>query len=369
MKYIVYCTLNLKARIADNYKIYVGVHKTENPDIFDGYIGCGVYKHKASTYMYPKTPFQYAVKKYGTDAFIRTTLHICDTAEEAYTLEKTIVDNRFIKQSHTYNCAIGGIGGSLYKQLPEWHSKPLYQFDLNGDLVKKWDSTLEAAEFYSEYYSKFDWAITDHTLFLEYYWARTSSIDISKYHTGQRTYTYLYNTDGKMVAEFPSRVSCAAALKCAPQSISKAIKTNSMIKGYYVSDVLTDSFKISERKALKDAKIYIYHKDGSFIGSGIGKEIMNIISLHSYKSIWSAIYSNNGWYKDYYLSLTQVDTVPEKLYTRHKKIDIYTKTGEFIETLDSLKEVKEKYNINSAELNRILKGVKFHANYIFKYNK
>lgn len=37
MKYIVYLTRNVK-----NNKIYIGVHKTENPDIFDGYIGCGV---------------------------------------------------------------------------------------------------------------------------------------------------------------------------------------------------------------------------------------------------------------------------------------------------------------------------------------
>lgn len=37
-KYIVYCTVNLI-----NGKIYVGVHKTDNPDKFDGYIGNGVY--------------------------------------------------------------------------------------------------------------------------------------------------------------------------------------------------------------------------------------------------------------------------------------------------------------------------------------
>ena len=33
LKFIVYCTTNIV-----NNKIYIGVHKTENPDIFDGYI-------------------------------------------------------------------------------------------------------------------------------------------------------------------------------------------------------------------------------------------------------------------------------------------------------------------------------------------
>ena len=44
------------------------------------------------TYMNPKTPFQYAVKKYGVKAFIRTTLAVFNTEEEAYELENKIVN-------------------------------------------------------------------------------------------------------------------------------------------------------------------------------------------------------------------------------------------------------------------------------------
>ena len=42
MKYIVYLTKNLKSTINGLNRIYIGVHKTENPNIFDGYLGCGV---------------------------------------------------------------------------------------------------------------------------------------------------------------------------------------------------------------------------------------------------------------------------------------------------------------------------------------
>ena len=38
IKYIVYITINLC-----NGKLYIGVHKT-NPDVFDGYIGNGIYR-------------------------------------------------------------------------------------------------------------------------------------------------------------------------------------------------------------------------------------------------------------------------------------------------------------------------------------
>lgn len=62
MKYIVYLTKNKESKINGINRIYVGVHKTENPNVFDGYIGCGVKIQQASSYMNPKSPFQYAVK-------------------------------------------------------------------------------------------------------------------------------------------------------------------------------------------------------------------------------------------------------------------------------------------------------------------
>ena len=52
MKYIVYQTINVI-----NNKIYIGVHKTKNPDIFDGYVGCGCSIYEPNMYNNPKTPF------------------------------------------------------------------------------------------------------------------------------------------------------------------------------------------------------------------------------------------------------------------------------------------------------------------------
>ena len=86
LKFIVYQTINIV-----NNKIYVGVHGTQNPEIFDGYIGNGVNINYPSTYKNPKYPFQYAVNKYGTSNFRRTTLYIFDNEEEAYNKENRVM--------------------------------------------------------------------------------------------------------------------------------------------------------------------------------------------------------------------------------------------------------------------------------------
>ena len=119
MKTIVYLTLNKK-----NNKIYVGVHTTATPERFDGYLGCGVYRNNPSTYKRSKTAFQYAVNKYGPDAFVRMTIAVFDDVEQAYELEEKIVNIDFIKRKDVYNMIVGGKMGPKF-------SKIVYQYDYN----------------------------------------------------------------------------------------------------------------------------------------------------------------------------------------------------------------------------------------------
>lgn len=106
--YIVYQVTNIV-----NNKIYIGVHKTKNPDIFDGYIGGGMYVNNPSSYAKPNSPYQYAMKKYGPSKFKRTTLKVFETAEDAYNLEAEIVNKDFIKRTDTYNSQLGGFSGGF----------------------------------------------------------------------------------------------------------------------------------------------------------------------------------------------------------------------------------------------------------------
>lgn len=90
MSFIVYKTTNLV-----NGKFYVGVHKTDNIEIFDGYFGSG-------------SLLKLAIKKHGKENFIRETLFDClDDQEEAYSIEKILVKTKD-QDPRAYNIKQGG---------------------------------------------------------------------------------------------------------------------------------------------------------------------------------------------------------------------------------------------------------------------
>lgn len=131
LKYIFYITIN-----SINGKFYFGVHRT-NPQVFDGYIGCGIARQSQATL---DIAFHRAVKKYGYDNFKRTTIKVFDTKEEAYEFEKLIVTPTLLKSKQCYNTTIGGIGGGN-----EIQKKTVYQFDLNGNFIRSYKSARDAA--------------------------------------------------------------------------------------------------------------------------------------------------------------------------------------------------------------------------------
>lgn len=127
MKYIVYQTVNKV-----NNKIYIGVHGTEL-DKFDGYIGNGVSIYRPATYLHPKTPFQFAVKKYGIKNFIRTTIGEFNNEEDAYALEAQLVDENFLRRDDVYNLALGGRLNCDNLHNPK---KEIHMYDLDGNYVR-----------------------------------------------------------------------------------------------------------------------------------------------------------------------------------------------------------------------------------------
>lgn len=361
MKYIVYLTINTKS---DSAKFYVGVHRTENPNIFDGYIGCGIYINQPSTYMYPKTPFQYAVKKYGPHAFKRITLYEYDVEADAYKKEAEIVDETFIKQSFTYNVSLGGSHCLVYKTL--------YQFDAKGNLIKAWDKLNEACELYGVTKNQMNGAISGKNILKNYFWSRESEINIQEYSTkglGSPKLTYLYSSSGKLQQVFNSANECAKFIGVNGGAVTKAIQNQRLVANkYYVSNSVKEIFVPKARANYMNEIFYVYNIDGTFIGNYKGKEVMPVISLHSWNGIRDIIERKNRWFKNFYLADQLIDHLPEKYDLKRIKVDVYDNFGKFIETADSIKDVKQKYNIPSAKIKNLELGEKHFNNYIFKYH-
>ena len=91
MLYIIYKITNVL-----NNKIYIGYHSTSN--LNDNYMGSGKI-------------LKFAIKKHGSDSFIKEVLYIFPTKEEALQKEMELVNESFIKRNDTYNMKIGGEGG------------------------------------------------------------------------------------------------------------------------------------------------------------------------------------------------------------------------------------------------------------------
>ena len=76
---------------------------------------------------------------------------------------------------------------------------------------------------------------------------------------------------------------------------------------------------------------YVYDVNNNFIGKFVGKELMKVIDLHSWDYINHIFTKNKNWYKDFYISLEEIDKVPAKKIGNGICVDIYDKYGNFIE--------------------------------------
>jgi len=359
MKYIVYCTTNLV-----NNKIYIGVHKTENPDKFDGYIGCGIKITMPSTYMNPKTALQYAVKKYGTKNFNRVILFIYDNAKDAYEKEKEIVNEDFIKQDTNYNMILGG--GT------ERPTEPIYQFDNDGNLVKKWDTLLEAAEFFNCPIKSFKNATLYKEKLFEYFWSRTSSIDRKKYSNGTpKKPVYKYTKGGKLIKEFDSLTQCSKEENKLVSSLITSIQGECLVdKEFYYSFNLTDEFKPKPRISLKGKKFYLYSLEGNYLQEFENcKALQEFMGVKSHSSIHDVIFRRNGLYKEYQIKLEKFDKIsPIERRCTKKKVDVFDKTGKLLGTYDSVAEAARNHGAKLSSVNRVLRGLaNTTAGCVFKF--
>lgn len=257
MIYIVYCTTNLV-----NKKIYIGVHECETSK-FDGYLGCGVYENKHSSYDNPKTPFQFAVKKYGTSNFKRITIKEFDNAEDAFDLEAELVNKEFLKRKDVYNAVLGGQSG-----FAGYNSIKCYQYDLKGNFIAEYDSQQKASLAVNKGFTTIKRAIKEKIKAGNWYWSleKFDKLDLSEYKTtDNRIPVFQYSKTGEYDCCYESISDAARVIGSETTLISRAIKLGYLVHDKYFSLEFNFNYSKAKQESLKGKHVYQYKLSGEFI--------------------------------------------------------------------------------------------------------
>lgn len=359
-KYIVYQTINI-----ENNKIYIGFHRTKDPNIFDGYIGNGININWPSTYMNPKYPFQYAVKKYGTSKFKRSVLYIFDTEKEASDKEREIVNIDFIRRKDTYNVALGGVD----RKWSITYNK-IYQFDLDGNLLKEWNDIYEVSEFLETWKQSIYSAIRYKQRLYNYYWSFSRSIDITTFSNPNNSRKiYQYSKEGKCIAIYNSLGEAAKENNTTSAHILMCVQNGMFNQGqYYFSYELYDKYIPKPRLDLKNKNIFLYDLLGNFVEEVSSKDFKKRYGIHTYKEL-SDVILNEKSLKGYQIRLEKFDKISEyKPKNKKRAVIVYTKTGEFVKEFDSVTSACKEFGLDSSTVSKILRGCgKSTKGYTIKY--
>lgn len=351
MKYIVY-----KTTCQVNGKCYIGKHQTENPDIFDGYLGNSIWVNRTDRLKNPEFPFHFAVKKYGIENFKRETLFVFDTAEEAFTKEAELVNEDFIKKDDNYNVVLGGKGG---KQLP----KPVYQFDFQGNLINEYHyGMIQASKIVGISWTCIQDAINRKHQSANYLWSYSNSINIDEYIL-PRLY-YIYSSSGEFIKECKSSKECVEYINCSLTNLYKATNSNNTINGYFITTTRLDKIRVIVTPLT--GSLNQYTADGHYITSyATVKEAKEKLNL-KLSNISQAIRNNKiccgfRW--------TRGDNPPDtiqvlSMYHPKKTVQVFDLNGNLIEEFSSARQCEKKYpGFRSVIYGR----AKTSHNCIFKY--
>lgn len=352
MKYIVYLTTN-----KINNKIYVGVHGTEDPNIFDGYIGNSINVFKANPELkHPKIPFHKAVKKYGYSAFVRNTIQIFDTEEEALDLEALIVDENFITREDTYNITLGG-------GLPPLHNKVVYQYSTSGEFIREWKSLTEVSKVYNVSGNTIGIAATYKRTSANYLWSfiKVDKLNIQEYHIyDPKIPIYLYDSDKNYIRSYESMTECFKNLNVSLSTVQRAVKLGNCVNDFYLSTTLSSKFIMPIIPKIT-GDIHQYKLDGSYIRSYTSKEQLGDFKIGDInRSI-----KEQRTYKGYiWIRGEKLNSVPPKKVNKIRKIGQYTMDGKLVKIFNTLREARAEF----PNVSKVLRGTANHChNFKFKY--
>ncbi len=354
MKYIVYLTTN-----KINNKIYVGVHKTADPNKFDGYIGNSINIFESNSELKnPKTLFHKAVKKYGYSAFVRSTIQIFNSEEEALDFEAKIVNQEFINREDTYNITLGG-------GIPPLHNKKIYRYTLSGTYINEYNSLVDAGNSCNIAGNLIGIAANYKRTAANSLWSfiKVDKLNIEEYNIyNSKIPVYLYDIDGNYIKSYVSMSDCCKDLNINLSRVQRAVKIGNEVNNYYLSTTL--SFKFIKPKIPNiTGDIHQYNLDGEYIKSYTNKNDLGEFNINE---INRSIKESRSYKGFIWIRGEKLDRVPnmKNKVKQTRKVGQYTMNGELIKIFNTVREAKRYF----PSVSKVLRGQANHChNFLFKY--
>lgn len=130
-----------------NYCVYAHVNK-QNGKMYIGITNNLGARWKNNGISYKGCPHLWnAIQKYGWDGFDHIILIDKIPIIAAHEIEKSLI-KKYDSIRNGYNIDAGGKGGDHMKNLGGKKAKPIYQYDLSGNFIRKWDRPIDASKTY-----------------------------------------------------------------------------------------------------------------------------------------------------------------------------------------------------------------------------
>lgn len=359
MKYIVYLTTN-----KINNKIYIGVHGTEDPDIWDHYLGDGTYDNKSFSYNSRKTPFKCAVAKYGPSNFVRMVLKAFDTEQEALELEAHLVNEEFIKRKDTYNITLGG-------GKPPVNRSEIFQYDLQGNFIKKWPSIKSITDNYSINKDRIRMVIDTKCSFMACYWSEEEleKLDVTEYRPSARGCIFVYTVGGHFIGVYKSQTEVRNQFGVTKKDLVNAITRKGDWEGYYFLKEGESIQAYMDGSIKQNLKVYQYNSTGECVR--VFKNISE--AKKEYKinknDLKRAIKNNaeiGGFYWSYDAYNNIIEENPNISVKFAKHVYQYTLDGKFVKEWKSMTACRKEF----PSVMQVLLGKRNHCHgFTFSYDK
>lgn len=355
MKYIVYKTTNL----INNF-IYIGVHKTLTPEIFDGYLGCGAYIKRPSSYNQGKTRLHQAIVQYGVQNFKRETLGVYNNIEDAYLAESLLVNKKFLERPDVYNMVLGG--------KINWTSgrKVFIYSATTGKYITEFDSIMDASE-----YANCDPSTISHSISFKFKvnnfifkYEKYNNIDLKEYNFKVKFIVYRYLKSGEFDKKYNSLNQAGVSTNCSARQIQQSAEFGYLVKDmYYFSFYKFNSYEEARAYQILKRKVYKYNQYGEFIEeyeSQKDAEIKNP-NCNITNCVKLRIPDING----NYWTIIKVNHYNKPVHRKAKKVGEFNDNGILLRTWESSNKCAKDVGIG---VKQVLRGnFKRHKGLIYKY--